>query len=314
MSDLHHFGDTCLRASVSAEGAELRSLRDVGGREWLWEGGPAWPRHAPVLFPIVGRLPGDVLRHEGREHRLTQHGFARDRRFAWRRRAADGCSLRLEADTATLEAYPFPFVLDLDWAMEEGRLTCSATVSNPGPGPLPFSLGAHPAFAWPLPGAAARERHVLAFPGVDPASLRARRLTGGLLDAAESIPLVEGRLPLHPRLFDADAIVLPGFPGRRLRLDAAAGASGEAPGPALEMGWEGYGDLGLWSKPGGTGFLCLEPWFGTAPPLGWDGEFTTKPGLAILAPGAARSFRWWVSVSALEKGEPLSHDVVTPDA
>ena len=71
-----------LSAEVKADGAELCSLRDASGAEVLWQAGPIWPRHAPVLFPIVGRLKDDTLRHEGRAHRLTQHGFARDKRFA----------------------------------------------------------------------------------------------------------------------------------------------------------------------------------------------------------------------------------------
>ena len=219
---------------------------------------------------------------------------ARDRRFEWRRRDATGCTLRLTEDADTLAAYPFPFVLDLDWTVAEGRLTCAATVLNPAtaPGHLPFSLGAHPAFAWPLPGASSPERHILSFPGTTLETLPARRLTGGLLDAAETIPLPGGCLPLHPALFDADAIVVPGFPGRRLRYAAPTAASGAA----LNMGWEGFGDLGLWSRPGGAAFLCLEPWSGTAPPLGWDGDFTEKPGITLLQPGESRAFRWWVSV------------------
>lgn len=288
MSELHRFGSQGLTTAVSAEGAELRSLRDASGGEWLWQAGPAWPRHAPVLFPLVGRLPGDVLRHAGREHRMSQHGFARDRRFEWLRRDSDGCSLRLADDAATRAAYPFPFTLELDWVVEAGRLRCTATVSNPGEAPLPFSLGAHPAFAWPLPGETSAEGHSLFFPGLESGVLEARRLSGGLLDAAERIPLTGGTLPLHPRLFDADAIVLPGFPGRRIRY--------AAPGAALEMGWEGYGDLGLWSKPGGAAFLCLEPWCGTAAPLGWDGAFSGKPGIVLLAPGGSRAFSWWVAV------------------
>ncbi|TPG60252.1 aldose 1-epimerase family protein [Roseomonas nepalensis] len=286
MTDTHRFGDSRLAATVSAAGAELSSVRDGAGGEWLWQAGPAWPRHAPVLFPLVGRLPGDVLRHGGREHRLTQHGFARDRAFTWRARGEAGCALRLVDDEATRAAYPFPFVLDLEWAVADGTLSCTATVSNPGAAPLPFSLGAHPAFAWPLPGAASAEGHAVRFPGLDLPALSARRLSGGLLDATETIPLAGGSLPLHQGLFDADAIVLPDFSGRRLRY--------EGPGAALEMGWEGYGDLGLWSKPGGAAFLCLEPWSGTTPPLGWDGDFAGKPGITLLEPGASRAFRWWI--------------------
>jgi galactose mutarotase-like enzyme len=286
MPDTHRFGDATLTATVSAVGAELQSLQDAAGGEWLWQAGPEWPRRAPILFPIVGRLPADTLRHAGRSHRLTQHGFARDLRFAWTRQDADGAALRLTEDDATREAYPFPFILDVEWAMSAGSLACTVTVSNPGSNPLPFSLGAHPAFAWPLPGAPVTEGHSLVFPDLTEAALNARRLTGGLVDAAEIIPLADGVLPLHPDLFEQDAIVLPGFPGRRLRYTSPGRA-------ALEMAWEGYGDLGLWTKPGAA-FLCLEPWSGTAAPLSWDGEFMEKPGITILLPGDARSFRWWV--------------------
>ena len=60
----------------------------------LWQAGPVWPRHAPVLFPIVGRLKDDRLRHQGKSYHLPQHGFARDRRFAWLNRSATACRLR----------------------------------------------------------------------------------------------------------------------------------------------------------------------------------------------------------------------------
>jgi galactose mutarotase-like enzyme len=290
MPDTHRFGDDTLTATVSADGAELHSVRDAAGREWLWQAGPEWPRRAPILFPIVGRLPGDTLHHAGQAHRLTQHGFARDRRFGWTSRDAASCALHLSDDAATREAFPFAFSLAVNWTVRDGTLACTVTVSNPGDSPLPFSLGAHPAFAWPLPGSASPLGHRLSFPGLEAASLSARRLTGGLLDAAESIPLMDGTLPLHSDLFAADAVVLPGFPGRRLHYAAPDGA-------ALEMEWEGYGDLGLWSKPGAP-FLCLEPWCGTAAPLGWNGDFLEKPGVSILAPGAVREFRWMVKISA----------------
>ncbi|MFH5924140.1 aldose 1-epimerase family protein [Roseomonas xinghualingensis] len=290
MPDTHRFGDTALIVTVSEDGAELQSLRDAAGREWLWQAGPEWPRRAPILFPTVGRLPDDTLRHAGQPHRLTQHGFARDRRFAWIRREAISCALRLTDDSATRESYPFPFCLDVEWVVRDGTLSCNVTVSNPGATPLPFSLGAHPAFAWPLPGGSSWEGHTLSFPDLQASTLSARRLTGGLLDAVETIPLTDGTLPLHPELFAQDAIVLPDFPGHRIRYAAPSGAS-------LEMEWEGYGDLGLWSKPGAA-FLCLEPWSGTAAPLGWTGEFAEKPGVISLAPGASRAFLWKVQAEA----------------
>ena len=58
-------------AVVKAEGAELVSLKDAGGDELLWQAGPEWPRHAPVLFPVVGRLSGDTLRHDGQSYAMS---------------------------------------------------------------------------------------------------------------------------------------------------------------------------------------------------------------------------------------------------
>jgi hypothetical protein len=35
-------------------GAELQSIKDVSGHEYLWQADPKyWGRHSPILFPIV---------------------------------------------------------------------------------------------------------------------------------------------------------------------------------------------------------------------------------------------------------------------
>ena len=52
------------------------------------------------------------------------------------------------------------------------------------------------------------------------------------------------------------------------------------------MSWRGFRELGVWSKPTGAPFLCIEPWRGYASPVGFDGEFSDKPGLMHIAAGA----------------------------
>lgn len=109
MKDRHVLQNGYLSATIKADGAELCSLRDAEDEELLWQAAPVWPRHAPVLFPIVGRLKGDVLRHRGQHYPMTQHGFARDRRFAWLQRTATTCRLALHDDGETRAHYPFAF-------------------------------------------------------------------------------------------------------------------------------------------------------------------------------------------------------------
>ena len=96
--------------------------------------------------PIVGRLKDDTLRHDGKSYHMTQHGFARDKRFAWLNRGATGCRLVLHEDAETRAMYPFAFRLEIAFTLDDDALEASFTVTNPGREVLPASLGAHPAF------------------------------------------------------------------------------------------------------------------------------------------------------------------------
>lgn len=290
--DHHHIGAGSLTARIAAKGAELTSLVAGGDGELIWQAGPEWPRHAPVLFPIVGRLADDTLIHAGRGHRLTQHGFARDSLFRWIERAANRAVLELAESEATLSAYPFRFRLWLSYEIDADGLTVATHVANSGEEVLPFSVGAHPAFRWPLVKGVAKVDHSLLFER--PEAGPARLLTDGLLDRSLDLPSKGAELPLSPDLFSQDALVLPGLASRSVRYRAHDGQGRVL--RSLAVSWEGYRDLGLWSKPTGADFLCIEPWAGTASPRGWQGEFADKPGVMLLAPGEERAFTWRVAV------------------
>ncbi len=153
----------------------------------LWQALPVWPRHAPVLFPIVGRLRHDALLHNGRTYRLTQHGFARDHRFAWLNRTVSSCRLVLHDDAATRAVYPFAFRFEVAFALEDDALVNTFTIINTGRETLPASVGAHPAFRWPLSEGIDKAAHELEFDRPEPAPIR--RLAGGLLGAPEPTPI-----------------------------------------------------------------------------------------------------------------------------
>ena len=286
---LHPFGDGGLRAVVSAAGAEPRSIT-VNERELLWQAGPQWPRHAPVLFPIVGRLERDTLLHDGVRRRMTQHGFARDRLFRFIARDAGSCRLLLADDAQSRAIYPFAFRLEIEYALEGGTLSVRSTISNPSATTLPASIGAHPAFLWPLGPGAAPEAHEIVFETDETGPVR--RLQGGLLrPEAQPNPIRGRRLALHGGLFADDALILEAPASRSLRYGVPGGAG-------LRIGWTGYRQLGLWSKPGAA-FLCIEPWAGLASPVGFQGEFRTKPDLLGIDPGGSASFTWTVTPEAI---------------
>jgi galactose mutarotase-like enzyme len=279
MKDRHVLENGYLSATIKADGAELCSLRDAEDEELLWGAEPIWPRHSPVLFPIVGRLKGDTLRHRGHDYRMTQHGFARDRRFAWLQRTATTCRLALHDDTETRAHYPFAFRFEVAYALSDDALEITYTIGNPGRETLPASAGAHPAFRWPLADEVEKQAHLLEFEAAEPEPIR--RLQDGLLTPEPRPTPIEGHtLHLDPSLFAADALILDRPASRSVRYCA--------PGtPTIELTWEGFSQLGIWSREGGD-FLCIEPWHGTASPEDFDGEFADKPGLMLIPPGEKR--------------------------
>jgi galactose mutarotase-like enzyme len=288
VTDRHTINAAGLSATVLAQGAELCSVAGPYG-EMLWQAGPAWPRHAPVLFPIVGRLPKDTLHHQGQDHRLTQHGFARDRRFDWVEMAPDRCVLRLSDDAATRATYPFAFRFTLSFQVADGALVVGYEALNTGDAVLPVNMGAHPAFRWPLADGVAKDAHRLEFEMDETAPVPL--LTSGLLGPSDApSPILDRVLTLSEAVFAHDAVILPAPASRAVRF-VAPGA------PGIEMRWDGFPSFGIWMRPPGD-FLCLEPWHGMASPAGWDGDIVGKPGIALLVPGEA--LQAWYSVRVLD--------------
>jgi len=277
-----------ISATVLAHGAELCSLKTTDGLEVLWQAGAEWKRHAPLLFPIVGRLKGDQLRHRGASYPMTQHGFARDSRFAWEERGQTSCRLVLTDNAETRARYPFVFRLAVTYALHDRDLAVTLEISNPGQKILPASVGGHPAFNWPLLTGVPKENYGLAFSRDEPAPVR--RLKDGLLLAAPEPNPIKGReLALTERLFDDDAVILDHPASNSVRFAANRG-------PALDISWDGFRELGIWSKPGGARFLCIEPWRGFASPADFDGEFADKPGLIHIKPGATERLSYRIGV------------------
>lgn len=286
--DIHTIRTDRISAAIKADGAELCSLKSADGLELLWQAGPEWPRHAPVLFPIVGRLKNDELRYRGKAYPMTQHGFARDSRFAWLEREPSFCRLVLQDGPETRARYPFAFRLVVTYAVRDADLEVSLQVFNMGEEVLPASVGAHPAFNWPLLPGLSKEDYRLVFSAQETAPIR--RLKEGLMrPEPEPTPIQGDTLDVTEQLFADDAIIMDQLASSSVRYEGARG-------PSIEMSWDGFRELGVWSKPSGAPFLCIEPWRGYASPADFAGDFIDKPGLMHIPPGEQQALRYRMRV------------------
>lgn len=278
-----------IEVQVSPTGAELRGLRRLDtGVEYMWSGDPAhWERVSPILFPIVGRLHNDSYTWQGRRYSLPQHGFARDLEFDLVHEDGTCASFLLGSAGAFLDRYPQEFQLAVTYTVDGASLSIRHDVFNPsGTDDLLFSLGAHPAFRWPLDGSVSPDAYSLRFDRTETAN-RLEVGSDGLL-TGRKVPFFRDvdQLKLRPDLFRAGAVVLEGLKSESVTLGAESG-------PGVRLQAPGAKWWGFWTKPGAP-FLCLEPWHGVADVFGADWDLRGKPGIMALAPGD--SWSWTLQI------------------
>jgi galactose mutarotase-like enzyme len=278
-------GSDGLSARINPLGAELSSLQDREGGELMTDADPAfWSGRAPLLFPIVGQLRHDQYRLGDQIYDLEKHGFARRQQFELVEQDDHRVLFRLAATDETRAQYPFEFVLTMAFEIAGDQLRMTATIINTGEKPMPFSFGFHPAFAWPLPYDSVAEDHQVIFTKPEPAPIRRIGIEPGLIEAEHhDSPVVDNIFSPRFAHFDDDAIIWDELQSRALSW----GGPGD---PVLDIEFPDTPMLGIWQKPGAR-YLCIEPWAGMADPVGFEGDFTEKPGIMILDSGAEQSFR-----------------------
>jgi len=276
MADLIEIASAGLSAAINPLGAELTHLRDPQGRELMTDADPRWwTGHAPILFPMVGRANGDVIRVDGVDYTMRQHGFARHKTFELVSQEAARAVFRLTDSEETRAVYPFAFALYVSFTIEGATLSIDIRIENSGDTAMPASFGFHPAFAWPLPYGAPRVAHRIVFDADEPERLK--EISSGLIAAETRASPLDGRvLALRDDLFVDDALVWN-------RIHSSGVTYGAAEGPQLEIGFPDTPKLGIWTKPGAH-YVCVEPWHGIADPVGFTGEFRDKPGVFEIAP------------------------------
>ncbi|QKF66735.1 aldose 1-epimerase [Arcobacter venerupis] len=248
-----------IKAKIKSFGAELNSLQKVDENlEYIWQGNPKyWNRHSPILFPIVGRLKDDSYIYQNQKYNMTQHGFARDKEFEVVKNEVDFIEFRLCSDEKTLEIYPFCFELFISYKLEKNSLVIAYKVINKSLDKMLFSIGAHPAFNWPLEEDEKKEDYFLEFENINECK-RYFLNDKGLVYKSEDLKIIENKMPLNEELFKNDALVFNDLNIKKLTLKNSNNQN------FVKLNFVKFPYLGIWSKPSAAPFLCIEPWFGVA--------------------------------------------------
>ena len=265
-----------ISATIKDFGAELCSLkRNAVDTEYIWQADENfWGRHSPILFPIVGKLIDDEYIYENKTYRMGQHGFARDNIFKLYESKKNYLCFKLEQNEQTLEKYPFNFELYLSYKLFENNLKISYKVINKSNKTMPFSIGAHPAFNWPLDNERKQDSY---FEFKDAEKLERLPLTkNGISEDKETISLCNNIMALNKKVFKNDALVLENLKNKTILL------KNDLNDKFIKVEFEGFPYLGLWSKPHGAPFICIEPWHGIADFMDHNKKIEEKKGIKFL--------------------------------
>lgn len=273
-----------LRVTVADAGAELTSAYDkTRGAERIWTGDPAvWNRHAPILFPFVGKVVDGKYSVGDREYPMkTQHGFARDLTFTCIEAGAEAVAHRLESDDWTRERYPYDFILTVRHRLVGRRLRVAWTVENTGAGTMYFSIGGHPGFL--LPEGVRKQDCRILFPDMEALRFIGTSKAGYALPEVKTLELHDGGAAYREDIPDTWI-----FEDNQVKQVGIATPDGK---PYAMLECEAFPMLAVWANPDGP-FICLEPWFGRTDDDGFTGTIDQKPGMQALESGGRREIAY----------------------
>lgn len=278
-----------IKITTKSEGAELTSIYlKEDNINYLWNANPDfWGRHAPVLFPIVGKLVENQYKINNKTYELSQHGFARDMNFKLLELNNDEIVYELNSNEKTISKYPFNFSLSIKYKIEGQSVYITYKVINKDSVSMPFSIGAHPAFNIPLLADESFEDYYLEFKEEE--RLETIKLEGAYRNG-KRVPLSESTkvLNLTRELFKDDALIFEKLSNNSISIRS------NNHNKYVTVKFEGFPYVGIWTTQTAP-FICIEPWFGIADEHGEVKEMKDRLGVITLEPN--KSFKCTFSIS-----------------
>lgn len=281
----HILENEFLRVTVADAGAELISVWDkASGQERIWTGNPeVWNRHAPILFPFVGKVREGKYRIGEKEYTMkTQHGFARDMVFTCVEKTAHSVTHCLTATEQTRAIYPYEFRLTVCHKLLPGKqLAIEWTVENLGEEQMHFSIGGHPGFM--MPQGLRKEDCLISFPGKTALEYVSANPAGYIVAQRKALSLTNGLASWQADIPDTWI-----FEDHQVQSVGIARPDGT---PYVSLHCEGFPMLAVWANPQGP-FICLEPWYGRADDEDFTGTIDQKKAMQSLDAGEVRSIAY----------------------
>ncbi len=244
--------------TVSTLGAELISLKSADGEEYIWQGADGfWQDHAPLLFPVCGRLKDQKYTSGGTEYLMDAHGFLKNSEFAVATKEGGQITMSLSSNEETKKVYPFDFNAMATYTLDGDKITFSFKITNTGKCEMPYMFGWHPGFNLPTGDGLDINDYRLDF-GENVSKLNWFYLQNGafVCPTPKEYPIENNSYVLcEDEIYKNDTMI---FTAHENKLSMYA----DGHPYKLELSWsENLPYLCIWKDEfNAAKFICLEPW------------------------------------------------------
>ena len=271
-----------LQIVVSEHGAELQSILDAEGKEYLWQGDSKyWGRRSPILFPIVCGLWDDCYRLDGYEYKMARHGFARDLDFKLINKTDTKVTFALEDSPETHRCYPYHFMLSITYRLDGNKIHVIWHVHNTDKNEIHFQIGGHPAFMIPGMKEGDEVKGTVRFDNKGKLERLIGNMKGCIIPGRFDVGSQDGIWHFTEDSFKEDCVIIDKSQVKQVALLDEDGQ----PSVTVDMKTP---CVGIWAPYGKHApFVCIEPWYGIHDKVEYSGDFRQKYLMNHLQPGAS---------------------------
>ena len=281
-----------LEVEITTRGAELQSIKDKKGTEYLWQGDEAfWKGQALNLFPYIGRFTDGSYIYEGKRYQMRKHGFLCEQELSAEQLSEEQLRFTLKANADTRQCYPFDFCYHIEYKLVDKMLQITTIVQNEGDKKMYFGIGGHPGFNIPLEGKGEFEDYYLEFP-VETRPIRVGHTDTGYRNGEDrEFSLRDGKyIDLRHDLFDHDAIVLREMPKEVI----IKGTKSER---TITVCYPQMTYLGIWhAVKKEAPYVCIEPWTSLPSHIGVVEDLAKQEDLLVLSSGEVYENSWSIEI------------------
>lgn len=276
-----------LSVSIATLGAELQSIKDKNGVEYLWQGDSAfWGGRAPNMFPVCVKFKDQKFTYKGKQYQMPDMGLAKITNFKVIEKKNSKVVLEIKSNKQTLEHYPFLFVLQIAYQLQGNKLLVNYKVENTGHETMYYALGGHPGFRFPFEKERANNQYVFD----EKYELKRTEIASSLVQDNQ-IPWLnnEMALPLGDKRIPNAGMFIQNMPSRSIGV----GVVGQ---PAfIELNLEDFPNVNLWSPPG-MPYACIEPMVAHHDLQNTQTDIENKNYLEKLQAGETKSYSFSIVV------------------